>query len=743
MSKRSRRNKRREAEEVTLRKGEVLTLPAGYRAIQAADAPKSFRLCGASEPLELEAAAEGDAAAGKPKRFSMTAYTGAAMRVGYGWPVVVDLAGIRVPNQATPIFRNHDADRIVGHTTKVDVTAQRIKVAGEMSGDPDQVDPIVASAGRGFPWQASIGASVERMEYVDRDETVKVNGRTFTGPVYVARASTLGEISFVPLGADSATSASVAAGQSGEPSMNPFEKWLAAKGFDPSALTESQKLALKAAFDAEQAPPAKAEEKPAPNPAGKPGGVEADIEAQNLKMAENRLRNLKIQEICAKFEHPTVSVDRDGEKAEMDLEAHALATKMTVQEVEIAALYAHMKKNTGNTNTAKKSKPDVQPGEVVEAAICMTGNLGNVEKRFKPEVLEAADRHFGRGFGIQQLLLHAAAANGMSLGPAPRVGTGNLLSVLRAAFDVKAHGFSTVPLPGILSNIANKFLLEAYMSGDESWRSVARIGSVKDLKTITKFRMTGGMKFEKLAPGGEIKHGKVSEQEFTNRAHTYARLEYLTEEDIINDDLGAFADVPAEMGRGAIDALNEAFWTEWLENAGGFYSATPVTTDMAKVNSNLSASSALGVTGLTNAKTTFLKQVKPDGTPINVTPYAIVFPPELQDTATTLLRDRELRDTTANTKFTTGNPHAGINLVPVMSPYLSNANITNNSATTWYLAANPAQVAAIEVVFLNGQQTPMIQSADADFNRLGIGVRGKWYFGVRKQDRRGVVQCTA
>ena len=83
--------------------------------------------------------------------------------------------------------------------------------AGVVSRDTAAAKEIVVSARNGFPWQASIGAGVEEFEFVKENQKVLVNGREFVGPVNVVRKATLGEISFVDLGADGQTSASVAA----------------------------------------------------------------------------------------------------------------------------------------------------------------------------------------------------------------------------------------------------------------------------------------------------------------------------------------------------------------------------------------------------------------------------------------------------------------------------------------------------------------------------------------------------
>ena len=171
-----------------------------------------------SEPgaISIEAAADGGEPMtdGKPKlpKFSMVAYTGGMMRInGWRWPVIVDLAGLGIPSQNRPIRFGHDMQSGVGHTDVIRIEDGRLLATGVVSRDTAAAREIVASARNGFPWQASIAAGVEEFEFVKPDQKVLVNGREFLGPVNVVRRSTLGEISFVDLGADGQTSASVAA----------------------------------------------------------------------------------------------------------------------------------------------------------------------------------------------------------------------------------------------------------------------------------------------------------------------------------------------------------------------------------------------------------------------------------------------------------------------------------------------------------------------------------------------------
>ena len=52
----------------------------------------------------------------------------------------------------------------------------------------------------------------------------------------------------------------------------------------------------------------------------------------------------------------------------------------------------------------------------------------------------------------------------------------------------------------------------------------------------------------------------------------------------------------------------------------------------------------------------------------------------------------------------------------------------------------PEHPDAMEVAFLQGQETPTIQSAEADFNTLGIQFRGYMAWGCKKAEK---VTCVA
>lgn len=366
----------------------------------------------------------------------------------------------------------------------------------------------------------------------------------------------------------------------------------------------------------------------------------------------------------------------------------------------------------------------------LEAAICLAGKLPNVEKVYPAQVLEQASKS-ARSLSLQSILLDAAQDNGFT----GRRFRGNEREILHYAMpDRRARlsgGVTTISLPGIFGNVANKFLLAGFMSVEQTWRQVCAIRNVTDFKTVTSYRLTGSMQYEKVGPDGQLKHAKFGESSFTNKADTYGVLNVITRQDQINDDLGALTTAQQRIGRGAGLKLNDVFWTEWLENAGNFWH-----TDNKNYISG--TANALSIGGLKTAVSTFIKQVDSDGKPIAIAPEILLVPAELSVTADEIYTSTNLTDGTTSAK--PSNNTFKSKYRPVTSAYLSNTSYTGYSTTAWWLLGNPANLAAIEVALLNGQESPTVESAEADFDILGIALRGYHDFGVKKQDPRAGVK---
>jgi len=667
--------------------------PLVIRAHMAADAEapahKSLSLTAQAE-FEFIAASGSEAGSGTAlPRFRMVAYTGGPMKVA-GWrhPIVIDLAGLAIPSQSRPIRFGHDAAAGVGHTSAVAVEDGKLVASGMISRDTHAAKEVVASARNGFPWQASVGASVEAFEFLRENQSATVNGREVQGPLNIVRRATLGEISFVDLGADGGTTASIAA--SGEAGAAPPTS--PASTTPPTPATSA-------------APPV--------NGAETPDSVR-DLRAQ---MAAETDRIAAIRRLCA--------------GAHATIESQAIREGWDATRTELEVLRASRPKAPAGPAIHAHGQAGVTQ-KVLEAACILSGRLENPEQHCNERDLEAASRAFGRTMGLQELLLHAAWANGYS-GRTFRDWHG----VMDAAFgrpgaDVQASiGNSTISIAGILSNVANKFLLEGFFSVERVWRNICAVRSVTDFKTVTSYRLTGNDGYEKVAPGGEIKHGTLGEESYSNKAETYALMLSIDRTDIINDDLGAITTVPRKLGSGSGKTINEVFWAAFMANSGFF--------TVGNKNFISGADTALGIDGLTKAEVAFMDQVDSDGKPIGVLPSILLVPTALSAMGSQLFKSLELRDNTAAAKYPITNPHQGKFRVEV-SRYLGNPKFTGNSTKAWYLLADASDLPVVEMAFLNGQESPTIETAEQNFNRLGIQMRGYHDFGVALQDPRGGVK---
>ncbi len=652
--------------------------------------PQSIEITAAAQ-IDIEAAA-GEGQTALP-RFKMIAYTGSAMRVA-AWrhPVILDLAGLNIPSQQRPIRFSHDPASGVGHTDAIRIEQGQLIASGVVSRDTPTAREIVTSSKNGFPWQASVGASVEEFEFIREGQKVLVNGQEFAGPVNVVRKATLGEISFVDLGADGKTSVNVAAIAANQENVMDGENKDNENGTSVSSTNGVVSEAT-----AESAPSADV----AATGDTRASAVE-DIRAQAL--AETS-RIAAVRRLCA--------------GRHLDIEAQAIREGWDATRTELEILRASRPK------APAVHVPDQSVStQILEAACLIAARFEDLEKHCEEQSLDLAAKRFRGGIGLQELLLEAAWANGY---------TGRNFrdsrSVLRFAFNPGIEaGMSTIDIGGILSNVANKFLLEGFFSVERTWRNITAVRNVSDFKTVTSYRLVGKDQYEIVAPGGELKHGTLGEEQYTNKADTYGLLLAIDRRDIINDDLGAITTVPRKLGRGSGLKINDVFWSIFMANTDFFKAANK--------NFLSGADTVLSIDGLTKAEVAFMDQVDGDGKPLGMLPAILLVPTSLSAVGTQLFKSMELRDTTASTKYPVSNPHQGKFRVEV-SRYLSNASYTGNSAKAWYLLADPTDLPVIEVAFLNGQESPTIETAEADFNVLGIQMRGYHDFGVNLQDPRG------
>lgn len=664
---------------------------------------------GMSAPVAI-AAAEGDAADG-PKTFTSTFYTGGPLNIaGWDLPVVVDLAGLKA-GKVLVANLDHDSTKRVGNFQAIN-DGKTLVAVGKATAATAARDEVVQSAQAGYEWQASLEVNPTKVEALAKGKVATVNGQEITGPAYITRAGTLKGFGFVSHGADDNTSATIAASAapSKENEMDPkLKTWIEAMGFDVSTLDENQIAGLEANFKGQNA------KKSVPQ-------VAAGFEA--VKAERQRVEQITAYALD-KCEQQPMNTDAIQLIAE-----EAIDKKWPVDKLRLEILEAMTPES--RPPVFRKREDGAVSAKLVEAAICAEHGYSKLEEAFDETTLTMARDKYGDGIGLRQLYRICAKANGY---------TGDDDSVTMdmhryACRLVPNNGRpqhaanSTISIPGILSNIANKFLADGWEAGDMTWRDVSAQRTVRDFKASTTYKLSGAFKYEKVGNGGELRHGTVTEDTYTNQAETYGKMFGVSRTDIINDDLGAFTSILREMSFGAIDSFNEVFWTEYLADQSTFF-----TSGNANVSTGVWSSAALAT--LTAAELAFMNQTQPNGRPLGMMPDRILVPPGSKRYALNALSSTQVVGTTGPTPA--NNSFAGEYKV-LSTPYIANSAFTGYSTVKWYMQCNPARLAMIEACFLNGKQTPTVEQGEASFNTLGVQMRGYHDFGCNKQEYRAAVQ---
>lgn len=461
-------------------------------------------------PVDILALAKGDT--DQSPKFRIVANTGVPMRLeGFLDPVVIDLKGAKFDRETTPIIFNHDVNLRIGHTTKQEVRATGnpigIFVEGVVSSGMGIAAGFVEDSKRGFPFQASTGASIVNAYFVPEGNEAKVNGQTFAGPLIVASETRIKEISVAVLGADPATTSIAASFANKNQGNNTM-----------------------------------------------PDNIQAAITAERERIATINAMLPK----PGKWQHLNERIE--------ELRASAVAGQKTVADItreinnirELEAHYAGME----GTPTGTASGPFIHraggtnDAKTLEAAVAMHAKIQGLEKHYDERTLEAANRT-----GVCHVMDVAricAQQSGREFNPR------NKDSVLKAAF-------SSTNFSSLLSNVAGKSLMESYQAFPSVAKIIARKLSPKNFKEHTGIRITGDIRFLEVAGDGELKHARLDDSSYTYRLSTWGRMFGMDRQSLINDDLDGLAEVPRMLGRGAALALEQEFWTLVLSNPGSFF----------------------------------------------------------------------------------------------------------------------------------------------------------------------------
>lgn len=614
---------------------------------------------------------------------SGVAYSGGCLNQYWSsCPIVIDLAGMDIAAQI-PLMYNHyyEPSARLGEVT-VSNDGKILRCEGGVDIDSPR-GKFIADAGKKISWQLSIGAEIKQYHYVKEDETVEVNGKSFSGPLYLADKTLLREISVCAIGADPETNLHIAA------SLN-----LQSPNLKEVHMNKPDTAAVNAA--------------PKPDTADIAGMITAELNRRENEAAEHA------SAIRAAVGEDFKDFAEDAIVAGLTVEAATAAVK---------AMKARAAQNEkSGVNVIVHSAPEMN-AKTVEAALCLSSGVEEktIAASYDDKTIEAAASI--EGIGIKRMLEIVATMEGKNI---PSVFSHE---TIRAAF-------TTVSLPGILGNVANKKLLQGFNYSPAIATKLCSAADLNDFKESERYRLNGIGDLAEVTDGGTIPEGAFSEDKATNQLATYGKMVTLTRQTIINDDLGAFTKVFEQLGARAASTIDKLFHARLLAN--------PTFTDQKTLfhadHGNLltGTDSALSLGSLEKAYTAFLEQTDSMQNPIVAVPKYLFVPSALALTGIKLVTSPTVAGGDANTPVNNAIGHMGLEVIS--SPYLQAGEA--GSKVAWYLFADPRLIPTFEIGYLRGKRTPTVEAGDVDFNTLGISYRVYFDIGVREQGYNGVLKAT-
>lgn len=292
---------------------------------------------------------------------------------------------------------------------------------------------------------------------------------------------------------------------------------------------------------------------------------------------------------------------------------------------------------------------------------------------------------------------------------------------------------STSDFPLLLASAANKILLPAYSLSTPTFKRFFGLKTFNDFKAHNFLRAGDFPDLLIKGETGEFKYGPMSESRQQITAVEYGRILRISRQILINDDLSAFADIPAAAGRRVAVFENTLAFKQFTlnsnngpqitePNAAGVQTATNMFDAATHVNYTASGT-AISITSLGVGWAAMQKQKSMDGLIPNIIPAFLLVPP---DQAT--LARQYCSSTYSPNQPSVVNPFAG-----TLEP-LSDANLT--STTAWYLFASTALAECFVYGYLAGQEGPRF-AVQQGFTSEGVDLRIGLDMGVGGVDWRG------
>jgi signal peptide peptidase SppA len=255
--------------------------------------------------------------------------------------------------------------------------------------------------------------------------------------------------------------------------------------------------------------------------------------------------------------------------------------------------------------------------------------------------------------------------------------------------------------PHILSNLQHKVLMGSFAEVETVWQRICRRGTFNDYKDHPMIALSEAANFEEVLEGKAARVASFNERKEGGTPKIYAIADDIHYKMIRNDDLNALTRKAALFGQSAARLPDQLIFEALAMNSGGGPTMSDGVAFFHANHGNLQSSpSALGQSTLESEYTLMRTRQgwgqSGSSSYVTITPRVLLVETSRELTAQKLVSNQyELGSTGAQL---TENVMRG-KLTPFASPRV-------RTATSWYLFADPNDIAAFVMAFLDGQETP-------------------------------------
>lgn len=279
------------------------------------------------------------------------------------------------------------------------------------------------------------------------------------------------------------------------------------------------------------------------------------------------------------------------------------------------------------------------------------------------------------------------------------------MEIARRALTLRSGGNQTTSDFSVLfENALYKMLLGAYVTAPDTWRLWCATDTVSDFRDHPRYRNGSFGVADELPENAEYKRKAIPDgQKVAINTKTYGNKIGLSRQAIINDDMGSFTDLATRFGRmfGLTLEVNAYALLTANSGLGATFNGNPF---FHASNSNINATgSAISIAGLEADRHVLARQKDISNNEyLDLRPSVLIVSTELGGTARTI-NDMQYDDT--DNKFQKPNRVRGLFRTVVDTPRLT--------GTRRYMLADPGAYPAFKMVFLEGGETPVLESQES------------------------------